>query len=1099
MSAFEITGLAKSGGVLSKHISLMADGSVKRDGSACCMGRGAARRLHFDTLQQFAECISSLEPHEAIALGALRPDLPDEVRITTKSKLNGSAYLPNDLIARTADCITYRPGNPALALLDIDTKDIPGYVRTRIEELGGYGAALKTIIPELAGAGRIVRRSTSAGLYRLDANEEVVGSDGRHVYVPVIDGTDVERFLRRLHDRLWLHRLGWFVVSRSGQLLERSLIDRMVYAPERLVFEGAPILEPPLTQDPDSRLPYVTEGPPLDTRATCPDLTLVEQAKLRVMKDAERHHLSGEVDKARARAAEDYANRTGCTLDAARQAITRRLDGILLPNVVLPFDDDELAGKTVADVLANPDQFVGETLADPLEGVGYGRGKAKVLQRADGSLWVHSFAHGRTIYDLKYDAATIGAALNACDAAEVVNTFIRLLLLADVAPDEEQRLRQLVCELSGVKARPLDAIIKAAREKQKGERAEAERRHRAAIRIDPRPQLPAPPPDAPWLPEMKVLDEVLGASHEAEPPMRDVDGVLTIVRARRVHSLHQLTAAGANQEEAEQSRLPPPEEPLLTRLSEMQAAELIERYIDYIDDYGRSVHLAAPFVRHYRQRDDSALPIVTAVATLPLVLPNGNVLSGRGLNREFGIVFRVPEQLEALLPRTEDCTSAAMVEAIRFLTDEWLADVATDYAGKCMLIALALTIIERAVLPQRPAFFVAAGQRSIGKTTVIHMISTAVLGRHAAASAWSSSEEERRKALLSYLGEGVALLVWDNIARGAAISCPSIEKALTAESYRDRVLGVSETRTVPASTVMAFTGNNITARGDMASRSLQVRLTANRPDPENRSYEHPQPLVWTEANRGRILSALYTLLLGNKRIGDADPPPPETRFKECWHLVLAPIEQAAKLHVEYVRALAVDQNPNCPPREISFRTLLLGAEADEEQTSSLAVVIETIYTKWRSGCKASDVAAFVNWGDVAAFEFKAALETASEKAIKVVTATTITWRLKALIDAPVKIANSIFVLHFWPHHGVAPSWLVKSNNTPSGNLGKVGNLTAHEVPGDDRFFVVSSPKLRKCKHRQRTVGWEVSHFSQVSRTEPLVTSYDACGGVSPHS
>ena len=40
------------------------------------------------------------------------------------------------------------------------------------------------------------------------------------------------------------------------------------------------------------------------------------------------------------------------------------------------------------------------TLADPLEGVEYGRGKAKIMRRADGTVWIHSFAHGRTDYEL---------------------------------------------------------------------------------------------------------------------------------------------------------------------------------------------------------------------------------------------------------------------------------------------------------------------------------------------------------------------------------------------------------------------------------------------------------------------------------------------------------------------------------------------------------------------------------------------------------------------------------------------------------------------------------------------------------------------------
>ena len=109
----------------------------------------------------------------------------------------------------------------------------------------------------------------------------------------------------------------------------------------------------------------------------------------------------------------------------------------------------------------------------------------------------------------------------------------------------------------------------------------------------------------------------------------------------------------------------------------------------------------------------------------------------------------VPEELEALLPRPEDCTATAVADAMRFLTDDFLADVATDYTGKCVLIALAVSIIERAALPERPAFVADAGQRGTGKTTVINMISMAVLGRRAAASAWSNSEEERRKALFA--------------------------------------------------------------------------------------------------------------------------------------------------------------------------------------------------------------------------------------------------------------------------------------------------------------------------------------------------------------
>src|SRR5712691_6505817 len=190
MSApFEITLLAKTGGPLTKRISLAADGSLKSDGSACLMGRGNARRVRFSDLHAFAECIGNLAQHQAVALGSLRLDLPDKVEIITKDKvarLNGAAR-PN-LIARTGDHIVYPTGQPAFALLDFDTKGMPPAVAARLDEMGGYWASMVSVLPELASAARVTRRSTSAGIYKTDTGEKVAGSDGLHVYVPVMDG-----------------------------------------------------------------------------------------------------------------------------------------------------------------------------------------------------------------------------------------------------------------------------------------------------------------------------------------------------------------------------------------------------------------------------------------------------------------------------------------------------------------------------------------------------------------------------------------------------------------------------------------------------------------------------------------------------------------------------------------------------------------------------------------------------------------------------------------------------------------------------------------------------------------------------------------------
>ena len=101
---------------------------------------------------------------------------------------------------------------------------------------------------------------------------------------------------------------------------------------------------------------------------------------------------------------------------AARVRAGRLLDGFLTTQLLY------VAAKLgVADVLADPERYHDQTLADPMEGRAYGRGKAKVYRNQNGSVIINSFAHGSIVYRLQHDAAYIEAQLtSAGDAAPFV-------------------------------------------------------------------------------------------------------------------------------------------------------------------------------------------------------------------------------------------------------------------------------------------------------------------------------------------------------------------------------------------------------------------------------------------------------------------------------------------------------------------------------------------------------------------------------------------------------------------------------------------------------------------------------------------------------
>jgi hypothetical protein len=424
---------------------------------------------------------------------------------------------------------------------------------------------------------------------------------------------------------------------------------------------------------------------------------------------------------------------------------------------------------------------------------------------------------------------------------------------------------------------------------------------------------------------LERIDEVLSAARGPEPPMRNSSGAMCEIRNRHVAGLHMLATGSAGDE----VRVPAPAEPLIRELDADSTLLAMEKHIRFeqTDKHGKvsNVQLHMPFVRSYRTYSKSKLPIVTGVVTAPLVTETG-VLASPGLDRERGLYFSFDPMLGRVVPELGTVSDDAAKEAYRFLANDFFCDVQTSDQGKALAIAAMLTVLERPLLPERPAFFITAGQRGGGKTTLANIISLGTLGRHASAAGWSHDEGERKKALFAYLREGPATIVWDNILVGSAITSSAVEAALTMPTVSGRILGLSEQLSVPATTVQFFTGNNISPTGDMASRSFVIPLDVDRPDPENREFKHPDWSRWILDNRPRILRSLYTVLVWNLQRGADNSPPAKTRFKTWWVLCGRPVEDIAGL-------LGV---------KVDFAGMLNARESEDSAVIALATLLECL-------------------------------------------------------------------------------------------------------------------------------------------------------------
>jgi hypothetical protein len=553
------------------------------------------------------------------------------------------------------------------------------------------------------------------------------------------------------------------------------------------------------------------------------------------------------------------------------------------------------------------------------------------------SMVVNSFAHGGRVFRLLHSAASAREALERVGEGAAA-MFTRLLLAAELTPSEEDLLVGLVAKLTGHGKRPLKAELQQAKRGAARERAQEQAEQAAAC--SGRATKRAPCPDEERTPVIAAVEAEL--LREQQPTVfQNVMGDVVHVVQHRSALLHLLTSETAAGGIHTGMFAPAPASPLIVPHTVETVRVEIERRIRYLQEprHGgppRAVSLPDPFLRSFlTPRPGSRLPLITAVSDVPVVTPAGQVIVAGGYHAPSGIFFTC-SAAEARMVVPDEVGEAAAKAACRFLAEELFIDAALQdrTGGMAALIAFLLTGMTQPILPEKPVFCVNAPQRGSGKTTLVNMVTRALMRRAAAAAAWSPNEEERRKMFFAAAREGHSVLLVDNIPRGTTIRDATIERFSTSAEIRDRVLGESRTETV-RSPVVALTGNALRMGGDAGSRTLRIELTAERPDPENRTFRHADIFAWIDRNRARILRAGLTLLLGNPMLQDRDAII-ETRFKPWFVLVGSAVEHAARL-------------AGMPARMVD---LIGQAEADDDTTGALGealALLQQLYPKGEPG------------------------------------------------------------------------------------------------------------------------------------------------------
>lgn len=378
---------------MSKEYKLV-DGVLQKSTSAN-LASGQYKILDIDGLEAMAALLTRLETNQVLVFG-LPP--ADEGLLTTKDRIKQT--MDPSIIARSNDYLTFSPA-PSWMFLDYDPHGPRAYGMEELRSL------LEHAIPDLFRAGAVMFPSASSNITDTTTGKDLTGNRGIHVYIPVATGKDISRASNAIQDRLWLNGYGYIEISKSGSLLERTLLDPSVAQDAKIDFAAGAVCHAPLKQcRPD---PWIIEPTSkdavLDTAKYIKqvrDKRQLEQVKQDAKEALRAQSLEIRENHARARALKEARDEVGNDtpnpeiIDRCYNRIMRAIEGKpLSPSFIIyvQFGSD-MVPTTISTILADPSRYDGLLCLDPIE-PDYEGNKVvgKIFFRGDKS-FVSSFAHG---------------------------------------------------------------------------------------------------------------------------------------------------------------------------------------------------------------------------------------------------------------------------------------------------------------------------------------------------------------------------------------------------------------------------------------------------------------------------------------------------------------------------------------------------------------------------------------------------------------------------------------------------------------------------------------------------------------------------------
>jgi hypothetical protein len=874
-------------GRANKLVKRNKDGTVEKK-AGLPISEATARTVRVETPEAMVRLLrkTGVKPNRVLILGFApgtepigREDVGKPYRIVSK-KIMGEALgvdpdTPEGLEAvlgwHEIDgewCICRLKANMAPSswcLLDIDA------VRGMPENLANFDNsdrffALADVIPGFEEAGIVTVPSTTG---RVIVDGEPMDATGEHFYIQLRDPNDLERFGAVLLQRSFLEDFGFmrprYSKNNPDKIVSKvpwGIADPTTFSHERLVYEGSPTVRGKGLEIADARI-EVFEGERLDT------------SQLQDLNDDE---------------AATYAEMTGQRVVKERRTESiMGADGEVIAHEVYRFgavDDRLLKIDTVIETQAGLMTIEEYWKSD------HGKLRCQtpfressswngiLNRRKDGTPFVYDNGI-RVRYDLtselirKHRADNYMGRLALLKPDEIKKVWTDGLREMD--PAECEIIRQRVHNLTNVSLKELSAELKSAESRWRAEDIEAANKLlKAEIKDSGRTAIILDSIDIDDI--VRRVEKTLFVDQFGSPVMSH-GGRLVCVRMTKPTTVREVRRErDARRDEVPLTMMVDPYQffGLLARLSECIS------FIKVNDGAWTEVASPNAVIRAMLEHSHKRAPALVGIIEHPVMGQRGELLFVDGLSED-GLYVRVSKDL---VPTLDDKITPDMAEAsLCWITKIALADFPfaseVDEAGA---VAALLTAIQRRMFDSDegcPGFLTTAPIQSSGKTAFFQLLFELVWGRTAAATNWSSSDEELGKHILAILLEGHGGVLFDNLEEGGQIESNALARAMTSPKFTGRMLGENRQSTVPTNCLWCFTGNNIAASGDFNTRILSISIDPETENPDQRTFTRPDLAEWCKSHRDEFYFHAMTIMVGYQKqliAGGKAPDVKPTRY-----------------------------------------------------------------------------------------------------------------------------------------------------------------------------------------------------------------------------